>query len=564
MNSNEINIIIKDAEQRNDEQSAFVQFSYHPQKVKLIKQCSDRRWNMETKYWEIPVSQVESFKEKIQQEFPNDLIYQREEIYDATIPDSFVFKVPPLPHQKEAIEYGLNHPSFLNGDQQGLGKTYESLMVSEIRRQQEGLKHTLILCGVNSLKQNWKKEVEQFTNQQACIIGQRITRNDTIRQASTEDKLEDLKNIDELPYYLILNIESLQSKEISDRLSDLCVHEINMVIFDELHKCKSYHSKTGEHLLRLNPKYKLGLSGTPMLKDPLDLYLFLRWIGVEQRNYWQFCNHFQIRKEIILKRRDEHGQPIKRKIPIGFKNLEEIHRKIKHFMIRRLKEEVLDLPEKIYTTELLEMGPKQKEIYEEIYQGVMTNLDKIKAADNPLTELMRLRQATADPSLVSSHVKESVKLDRAEDIVKETIENNEKILVFTYHHEFALRAKGRLKKYKPAMIVQETKDPEKEKRRFQTKTDVLIGTIGVMGTGHTLVEATNVLFLEEPWSNGEKEQAEDRAHRIGQTQSVNYITLLCEDTVDQRVHEIISKKKDLADMVVDKKRSIDVEYLLKR
>ena len=92
---------------------------------------------------------------------------------------------------------------------------------------------------------------------------------------------------------------------------------------------------------------------------------------------------------------------------------------------------------------------------------------------------------------------------------------------------------------------------------------MLIGTIGVLGTGHTLTEATTVIFLEEPWSYGALEQAEDRAHRIGQKKNVSYITLLCKDTVDERIHEIIQQKKDFSDMIIDHKQKVSVRYLLK-
>lgn len=555
-----IKIYVKDSERVNDEKSAFVQFRYDPEAVKKIKTLPERYWNMETKMWEIPLSQIEPFQALLPQER-----FEVEEVrYDKKIPDGFSFKKKPMPHQVEAIEYGLNHPGFLNGDQQGLGKTFEALMTAEIRRQQEGLEHIMILCGVNSLRQNWKREIQRFTGQDACIIGERITRNGTIKAPSTADKLEDLKKIEQLPVYLILNVEALRAQEITDLLSDLCVRQINMIIFDEMHKCKSPVSQSGKALLRLNPKYKLALSGTPLLNDPMDLYLFMRWIGVEQRTFWKFKEHHEIRKEIRLRQLDEEGRHIRRMIPVGFKNLDEVRRKMDHFMIRRLKEDVLDLPEKVYTTEYLEMETKQRKIYEEIYKGLLDDVDKIKQSPNPLTSFIRLRQATADTSLVSTKVSESVKLDRMEDIVAETVGNGEKIIIFSYYHEVAVNALKRLERYHPAQILQETKDPEAQKERFRTETDVLVGTIGVMGTGHTLTEATTVLFLDQPWTSGDLEQAEDRAHRIGQTRPVHYITLVCRDTVDERVNEIVATKKDLSDMLIDNRRQLSVEFLLSR
>ena len=566
-----IDIIIQDSERVNAKKSAFLRFKYNKEILQKVKSLPERYWNMGTKMWEIPEKDITYLQMILPSEDFNITVRK----YDRPIPSNYSFKVKPLPYQKEAIVYGINHDNFLNGDQQGLGKTYEALMVSEIRK--EELKqfcddrkipftfHTLIVCGVNSLRHNWKREIERFTNEQSHIIGERLTKTGNTKAASTADKLEDLENIDSLPYYLIINVESLRNERIADKLSDLCVDGIFMVIFDEIHKCRSPKSITGRNLLRLNAKYKVGLSGTPMVNNPMDFYLFLRWIGVEQRNYWQFSQYYQIWKEIRVRREVEDGITYETiKVPVGYRHLDEIQMKMDNYMIRRTKKDVLELPRKIYRKEYLEMGPKQQKIYDEIFTGMLKEVDKIKASPNPLVEFIRLRQATSDCSLVSSGVNESVKLDRMEDIVEETIQNGEKLLIFTTYQETARNAAKRLRKYKPAMIMQDTKDVEKEKQKFRDSTDILIGTIGVMGTGHTLTEAGTVLFLEQPWTSADLEQAEDRAHRIGQDKPVTYITLLCKDTIDERVDEILDQKKDLSNMLVDKEKKLSVEYLLKR
>lgn len=552
-------IQIRDAQRVNSDKSAFAKFRYDPSWLAVIKAMPERYWNPDTKEWEFPTSQIEWLKETITEDNIN-IEYLS---YDKTIPTDFVFKVKPLPHQKEAIEFGLNHPCFLNSDQQGLGKTYESLMVSEIRRKEEELSHCLILCGVSSLQQNWGKEIEKFIGEKGCIIGRRYTKKGTPKASTNADKIEDLKRIDELPYYLILNIESLRNETIADMLSDYCAYKrINMIIFDEMHKCKNPRSQAGKSFLRLNSKYKIALSGTPIVNNPLDIYLYLRWIGVEGRNFWQFQNYYCIYKEIYLWKQNK-----KIKIPIGVQHMDEIKRQMNRFMIRRLKKDVLTLPEKIYKTEYLEMGEKQRKIYEEIYRNMLKDVDKIKQSKNPLTHFIRLRQATIDTQLVSSTVSESVKLDRMKDIVEETVNNGEKILIFSNYREPVDRAMEILKKYKPACITADTKDVEKEKKRFKTETDVMIGTIKVMGTGHTLTEATTVLFLDQPWTNADLEQAEDRVHRIGQQHTVQYITLICSGTVDERVNEIVTNKKNMSDIVIDdkyEKNGVSIDYLLSR
>ena len=556
--NNIVHVYIKKAEMIPTKYSAFLQFDYDKYLIEQIKQLNQAFWNGETKLWEIneeDITQLEMFCPKYEFKL-------KEVSYNKKIPKSFDFKIKPLKHQIEAIEFGLNHPSFLIGDQPGLGKTYESLMVSEIRRENENLRHCLIICGVNSLQKNWEHEIKAFTNQSAQIIGERFTKKGTQKQSSIKDKIEDISKIDEMPFYIIINIESLRNNDIATKLSDLCVNKINMIIFDECHKCKSANSEQGKGTLKLNAKYKIALSGTPITSSPLDLYFFMRWTGIEQRNYWQFSNYYQIFKTIHKK---EHGAIIERKIPVGYQHLDEIQNKMANFMIRRLKEEVLDLPEKMYKYEYLEMKPKQREIYEQIYKQTLAKKDEIKDSINPLVAFLRMRQCTDDASIVSEgKINESIKLDRMEDIVEECIENNEKIIIFSVFHDIALKAIQRLKKYHPACALQETKDIEKEKSKFKTSTNVIVGTIGVLGTGHTLTEATTVLFLDQPWTYSELNQAEDRAHRIGQKNSVRYITLICSGTVDERVNEIVSAKKDLSDMLIDKSKKLTVEYLLKR
>lgn len=559
-----IRIEIRKSERLNQEESAFLHFRYNPDWIKIIKNLAREQytWRNSTKEWEVSVPSLKYLKKEI----PEIHFDIKEITYDEKIPEIFESscKVSPLPHQREAIEFGINHPAFLNGDQQGLGKTYESLMTAEIRDYWEPLNHVLIICGVASLRLNWGKEVEKFTCHDYKILGERIGKRGG-KKITTEAKIEELKNIDEQPFYIITNKETLSEESVVDELSDLCASgKIGMVIFDECHKCKNPGTKAANGLFRLNSKYKIALSGTPIVNNPLDAYVFLYWIGVECRNFYVFRNYYVKFREFV--KIDDDGVKKKYRIPIGYKHIDEIKRELSHFMIRRLKDNVLTLPNKIKVDEYLEMDAEQRGLYEEIYNQILDKADKIEEMQNPLTEFLRLREATVAPSMVSSSVTKSVKMDRMVDIVRETIENGEKILIFSFYAEPVKEIKRRLEevKIKPACITAETKDVEKEIDKFRTKADVMIGTIKVLGTGHTLTEATTVLFMDLPWTSADLEQAEDRAHRIGQNKPVTYINLICKDTIDERLNEIINTKKDLSDMLVDNKKRLTPNYLLKR
>lgn len=559
-----IRIEIRKSERLNQEESAFLHFNYNPEWIKIIKTLAKGQytWRPQTKEWEVSVPSLKYLKKEI-----SEIHFDIKEItYDEEIPEIFESscKVLPLPHQREAIKFGINHPAFLNGDQQGLGKTYESLMTAEIRDYWDPLNHVLIICGVASLRLNWGKEVEKFTYHDYKVLGEKIGKRGG-KKITTESKIEELKNIDEQPFYIITNKETLSEESVVDELSDLCAsRKIGMVIFDECHKCKNPATKVANGLFRLNSKYKIALSGTPIVNNPLDAYVFLYWIGIECRGFYPFKNYYVEYREFI--KVDDDGNKRKFRIPIRYKHMDEIKRELSHFMIRRLKDDVLTLPKKIKVDEYLEMDIEQRRLYEEIYNQVLDKADKIKEMQNPLTEFLRLREATVAPSMVSSSVTKSVKMDRMVDIVRETIENGEKILIFSFYAEPVEEIKKRLEeaKIRSACITAKTRDIEKEIGKFKTKVDVIIGTIKVLGTGHTLTEATTVLFMDLPWTSADLEQAEDRAHRIGQNKPVTYINLICKDTIDERLNEIINTKKDLSDMLVDNKKRLTPSYLLKR
>jgi SNF2 family DNA or RNA helicase len=227
-------------------------------------------------------------------------------------------------------------------------------------------------------------------------------------------------------------------------------------------------------------------------------------------------------------------------------------------MLRRLKEEVLDLPEKTYIDEYVEMTPKQKKIYNEITMDIKSNIDQIKMANNPLAELIRMRQATGYTGILSSTIKESAKLDRMEELVEEAVENGKKVVIFSNWTQMTDEVYKRLHpKYHPAIITGQTSDDSRqdEVAHFQNddKCKVIIGTSGAMGTGLTLTAGTVEIFLDEPWNMALKEQCVDRCHRIGQQSNITIYTLMCQDTIDQRIHEIVERKGLMADAIVDGK-----------
>lgn len=553
-------IEVKKSDKCNGEYSLFVTFNYNPVIVDIMREQPVRYWNPTLKCWELPLKALDKLKKALSRYdvriIDPDKILDMVETFKATkinIPANYNFKVNPFNHQIEGIEYGLKYDKFLLGDEQGLGKTMQVINIACIKKQLKGYKHCLIICGVNGLKWNWKAEVEKHSNEKAYILGTRYDKKGKEKIGSLTDRLEDLwvdsnnefmnPNMSS-SYFIITNIETLRNEAIINELKALCdLNIINMIALDEGHKCKDPSSIQGKHLLKLQAETMISMTGTPLMNTPLDLYIHLKWLGYEKHSFYPFKQHYCVFGGF-------GGYQI-----VGYKNLEQLREQLDEIMLRRLKKEVLDLPEKIHTIEYVEMSPKQAKIYKEVKAEIQENIDMVKKAVNPLAEMIRLRQATGHTGILSSEIQESAKLDRLEEIIEELVANNNKALIFSNWTQMTAPTFERLKRFNPAIITGETKNRVEQQDKFMLDDTckVIIGTIGAMGTGLTLTAGSTVIFLDEPWTKATKDQAEDRAHRIGTLDNVNIITLLCKGTIDERVNEIVNEKGAMADLLVDGK-----------
>ena len=252
---------------------------------------------------------------------------------------------------------------------------------------------------------------------------------------------------------------------------------------------------------------------------------------------------------------------------MGYKNLDELRSLVDQIMLRRLKTEVLDLPDKIEKLEYVEMSSKQSKLYLEVQQNTKTLIHQIRMSNNPLSMLLRLRQVTGWCGIIDESIQESAKMQRMIELVEDIVSNNQKAIIFSNWTSITEVAIKLLSKYNPAYITGDVKQEERmnEVDRFQNdeRCKVIVGTIGAMGTGLTLTSAQNVIFLDEPWTKALKNQAEDRAHRIGTKGTVSIITLMCKDTIDDRIHDLIEKKGKMSDALIDGKLSLeDINFLL--
>lgn len=552
-----IKIDVRKSIKCNGDYSLFVSFEYDSKVVDTIRSFPSRYWNPNEKTWEIPFNKLAELLEKLPEyDFELTGPYIPVEQPKAVAPIDFKFKTKPYEHQVTAFNFGLSHNKWLLGDEMGLGKTKQVIDIAVAKKLQYNYKHCFIICGVNGLKWNWANEVKTHSNEEAWILGQRKKNNKTVI-GSVEDRLYDLQNLDKISaYFIITNIETLRNTEVVAELDKRCKSgDIQMIAFDECHKAKNPNSQQGKGILKTKADTMIAMTGTPLMNTPLDLYIILKWLGYEKHSFYQFKNHYCVM-----------GGYGNYQI-VGYRNLNELQEELDHIMLRRKKEEVLDLPEKTYIDEFVEMTPKQEQIYNEITNEIRANIDQIEMSNNPLSALIRMRQATGYTGILSSTIKESAKLDRLEELVEEAVENGKKVVIFSNWTQMTLPIYNRLAtKYQGTYITGEVdiEDRQEHIRRFQEDEDCkfVVGTSGAMGTGITLTAGTVEIFMDEPWNMALKEQCVDRCHRIGQKNNLTIYTLMCKGTIDERIHNIVEKKGIMADAIVDGKVAENKRELL--
>lgn len=547
--------------------SGFVSFKYDSNIVNALRELPQKSYSKDTMEWEIPVNKISglikqfinyeiTIKGKLSELNPKETIIN--------YPDSFKFKTKAFEHQLQGINYGLSHNKWLLADEQGCGKSKQVIDIAIIKKLSLNYKHCLIVCGVNTLKWNWVNEIHIHSNEGAWILGQKYNRWGKVKIGSTKDKLDDLihmeKYSDDFPYFIITNVESFRDENIAEQINKLCkLGIINMCAADEMHKMKNPNVQQTKGFLKCLPECRIGMTGTPLMNSPLDLYVILRWLGYETHAFYSFKKHYCVMGGY-------GGYEV-----VGYKNMEQLTAQVNEIMLRRLKSEVLDLPEKLYIDEFVEMNTKQSKLYDEIETGIKNELAMgTLDLSNPLSVLTRLRQCTGYTGIVSDCIFESAKLDRMEDLVEEAVSNNQKVILFSNWTQMTDIIQTRLNKYNPAIITGATNDSNRQAMvtKFQNDNSckIIIGTIGAMGTGLTLTAGSVVIFLDEPWNRALFDQAVDRAHRIGAKSNVTIYSIMCKDTIDERIHDLIYKKGAMSDAIIDGKvignKTDVINYLL--
>jgi len=526
--------------------SVFISFKYNQVIVDALKLFTGLIYNKDTKEWECSIGQLSQIIDTLSPIDDIILKIKPDHIIKEKHFDLLKHKTKPFQHQEEAIQYGLNHDKWLLLDPPGLGKTATALWLGEELKHRYNIEHCLIVCGINTLKSNWKNEISIHTNLDCLVLGEYISSKGNLRYGGIEKRLEQLKSpIKE--FFVITNIETLRDSKIVKEINS-GKNKFDFIIFDEVHCAKSPTSQQGKNLLKLTKaKYKLGMTGTLITNNPLDCYVPLKWLGVEKSNYTNYKYNYC-----------EFSGPFNNFLS-GYKNLDILKEQLKTCSLRRPKS-LLNLPLKNIIKEYIDMDNKQQAFYDNIKQGVVEQVDKVKLnAANILGLTIRLRQATACPQLLTSENIESSKVNRAVQLAEEIVLNGDKVVIFNTFKEPVYTLAEKLKQYKPLICTGDIDSNIRDEnvKKFQTDDDykIMICTWQTMGTGITLTAANYCIFIDTPWTAAATEQCQDRIYRIGTQKPVFIYHLITKNTIDERVQELIEDKSAISDFIIDDKVS---------
>lgn len=534
--------------------SLAVRSVYRAEFLPIFRACEGACFHKRDSWWEIPIVHLPYLLEELSQWDAVDLNLLAESVgsSESSLLCEADYKSAPFDYQKQGILYGISHPRWLLLDGPGLGKSLQLIYLAmELRKR--GVQHCLIICGVNTLKVNWKNEIQKHSNLSCRILGERINKGGRLVVGSIEQRLSELKQPIE-DFFLITNIETLRNEQIIQAIKH-GPNVFDLVVVDEIHCCKNPQSQQGKNLLKLvDAPYRVGATGTLLLNSPLDAYVPMKWVGYERSTYGNYKSFYC-----------QFTGPFNN-IVAGYRHLDYLQRQLRECSLRREKS-ILNLPPKTIIEEFVEMSPAQERLYQEVVKGIRDSVDKVVLnTANSLALLGRLRQVTSLPSLITSSEVSSSKLERAMDLIQQVLSNQEQVVVFSSYKGVAEEVAKRI----GSQAVLCTGDSSEQEisqgiSDFQKgKKSVMACTWQKMGTGVTLTAAQTAVFIDTPWTPGQFEQCQDRIYRVGTSKPVFIYNLITKNTVDEQVQAILQDKQFISDFVVDGKCSSNLSDRLKQ
>jgi SNF2 family DNA or RNA helicase len=467
---------------------------------------------------------------------------------------NYKFKTKPYKHQLTALEKSWHKENFAYFMEMGTGKT-KVLIDNLAMLYDKGKVDGALIIAPKGVVKTWYEQ-ELPTHLPDHIENVTVLWQPNITK-SQEEKLNSLFEIETALHILIMNVEALSTdKGVKFAYKFLNSHKVLMAI-DESTTIKTPAAKRTKNIIDLGEKakYRRIMTGSPITKNPLDLYTqcyFLDPYLLDHASYYSFRNRYAIMKTMHVR-----GRSIQ--VVSKFQNLSELSDVVKTFSDRVLKEDCLDLPPKNFTKRHIILTHDQRKIYEQMKKAAMAVLNgKVTTTMTVLTQLMRLHQITCGHFTADDGTTQLIPNNRITELMNILEETEGKVIIWAnYQRDVNQIIKNVTEKYGEGSIVDyygltPQEDRQDNIRKFQNgpKCRFLIGTPQTGGYGITLTKANTVVYYSNGYDLEKRLQSEDRAHRIGQKKNVTYIDLIAEDTVDEKIVEALRKKINIASEVL--------------
>ena len=425
----------------------------------------------------------------------------------------------------------------------GTGKTLISIGIAGYLYLQKEINKLLIVAPL-SITKVWEEEFQKFADFDYQL---------EVLEGPTKEKSETLRNLFGTKLQVaVVNYESCWRME-----KEIALWKPDMIICDESSKIKNPQAKQSKALHRLGKisKHNMILTGTPVTNNPLDFFSQYKFLdeSIFGGSYYSFRARYAIM--------GGYGNYQ----VVGYKNLPELTEKAHSIAFRITKKEALDLPEQVDVTRHVELEPMARAIYNQVERDSYAELSQGEVVvRNVLTKLLRLSQITGgyikdEFSEIEEQVS-SAKLNALEEIIEECLDADKKVVVFARFISEIDAITKMLKHHgiKYSLIRGDVKDRASEVEKFQNDKDVkvFVGQLQTTGMGLTLTASDTAVFYSLSYNFADYEQAKARIHRIGQKNNCTYIHLIAKKTIDEKVMEALSKKKNIADLVVDNWKSL--------
>jgi SNF2 family DNA or RNA helicase len=467
---------------------------------------------------------------------------------------NYKFKTKPYDHQMTALEKSWNKESYAYFMEMGTGKT-KVLIDNLAMLYDKGKVNGALIIAPKGVVGTW------YSNELPTHLPDHIENVTVLWQANItkkqQENLDTLFEKGESLHILIMNVEALSTEKgfvFANKF--LSCHETMMAI-DESTTIKTPSAKRTKNILSLTKetKYRRIMTGSPVTKNPLDLFSQCEFLSpwlLDFTSYYSFRNRYAQMKTLNM-----HGRQIQ--IVNGFKNLGELSDKLKDFSYRVLKEDCLDLPDKIFIKRQISLSKEQRKLYDQMKQEALAILNgKQSTTVNTLTQLMRLHQITCGHFTDDNGQIQAIENNRIKELLS-IIEDMDGKAIIWAHYQYDIKniIKEIEKIYGPESVVdyygltlKEDRQPNIKKFQDDPKCRFFVGTPATGGYGITLTAANTVIYYSNGYDLEKRLQSEDRAHRIGQKKPVTYVDINAEDTVDEKIVKALRKKIDIASEVL--------------